>query len=412
VKDSFSPLRQPNFRWYFLATSINLMGGTMASVALAFAVLDISDSPSALGQVLAANSIPLVVFLLLGGVIADRIDRARLIQAGMLLAGLSQAAVATLVITDAAEIWHLIVLGAVNGVVFAASFPAQQALVPELVEPEDLQSANVLRSMVRGALTVMGPTLAALLVVTVGAGWALAFDAGTWLAASAVMALVRVPPRPARSVGQTSTWTELREGWTVVVGHTWLWVVVLAFGFLNAIHTGAWFTLGPAQAEHTIGASGWGIALSAEAIGLLLCTLVTLRVRLERPLLTGMLGMSLLAAPIIALGSGAPLPVIALCALVAGAGTEMFSLGWNLAMQEHVPREVLSRAYSYDALGSFVAMPVGQLLFGPLGEHFGVGRVIVIGGVAYLAIVLLTLSSSSVRGLSRRTTSTPVLVSP
>ena len=412
MKDSFSPLRQPNFRWYFLATSINLMGGTMASVALAFAVLDISDSPSALGQVLAANSIPLVVFLLLGGVIADRIDRARLIQAGMLLAGLSQAAVATLVITDAAEIWHLIVLGAVNGVVFAASFPAQQALVPELVEPEDLQSANVLRSMVRGALTVMGPTLAALLVVTVGAGWALAFDAGTWLAASAVMALVRVPPRPARSVGQTSTWTELREGWTVVVGHTWLWVVVLAFGFLNAIHTGAWFTLGPAQAEHTIGASGWGIALSAEAIGLLLCTLVTLRVRLERPLLTGMLGMSLLAAPIIALGSGAPLPVIALCALVAGAGTEMFSLGWNLAMQEHVPREVLSRAYSYDALGSFVAMPVGQLLFGPLGEHFGVGRVIVIGGVAYLAIVLLTLSSSSVRGLSRRTTSTPVLVSP
>ena len=147
------------------------------------------------------------------------------------------------------------------------------------------------------------------------------------------------------------------------------------------------------------------MALSAEAIGLLLCAVVALRVRLERPLLVGMLGISLLAAPIIALGSGASLPVITLCALVAGAGTEVFSLGWNLAMQENVPREVLSRAYSYDALGSFIAMPVGQLLFGPLGEHFGIGRVIVIAGVAYLAIALLTLSSSSVRGLSRRTTS-------
>jgi len=405
VTRSFSPLRQPNFRWFFLATSINLMGGTMASVALAFAVLEISDSPSALGQVLAANSIPLVIFLLLGGVIADRVDRARLIQVGMLLAGLSQAAAASLVIAGVAEIWHLIVLGAVNGVVFAGSFPAQQAVLPELVDPDDLQAANVLRSMVRGGLTVIGPTLSALLVVTVGPGWALAFDACTWLVASAVMALVRIPPRPARVGTEPSTWSELREGWTVFVGYTWLWVVVLAFGFLNAIHSGAWFTLGPARAKETIGAGGWGVALSAEAIGLLLCAVVALRVRLERPLLVGMLGISLLAAPIIALGSGASLPVITLCALVAGAGTEVFSLGWNLAMQENVPREVLSRAYSYDALGSFIAMPVGQLLFGPLGEHFGIGRVIVIAGVAYLAIALLTLSSSSVRGLSRRTTS-------
>lgn len=399
---SLGPLRHPNFRWFFLATSINMMGGTMAPVALAFAVLEISDSPSALGQVLAANSIPLVVFLLLGGVIADRVDRARLIQLGMLLAGLSQAAAATLVITDTAEIWHLIVLEAMNGVVFAASFPAQQGLLPEIVDASDLQAANVLRSMVRGALTVIGPTTSALLVVGVGAGWALAFDAATWLVASLVMTRVRIPPRPARTGAQPSTFTELREGWTVVVGHTWLWVIVLAFAFLNAIHTGAWFTLGPALAKDTIGERGWGLALSAEAIGLLLCAVVMLRLRLERPLLAGMLGITALAAPIIALGSGAPLALIVVCAFVAGAGTEIFSLGWNLAMQENIPKEVISRAYSYDALGSFVAMPVGQLMFGPLGEHFGIGRVIVIAGFAYAAICLVTLSSRSVRELPRR----------
>lgn len=404
---SFGALRHPNFRWFFLATSINMMGATMASVALAFAVLEISDSPSALGQVLAAHSIPLVVFLLLGGVIADRVDRARLIQVGMTLAALTQGSAAALVISGSAEIWHLIVLEAVNGTVFAASFPAQQGLLPELVEPEDLQSANVLRSLVRGGLTVVGPTVSALLVVSVGAGWALAFDAATWAVAAVVMLKVRIPPRPA-SADQSSTWNDLREGWTVVVGHTWLWVVVLAFAFLNAIHTGAWFTLGPAMAKDTIGEAGWGLALSAEAVGLLLCTVVMLRLRLERPLLAGMLGIAFLAAPIIALGAGAPLTLIVVCAFVAGAGTEIFGLGWNLAMQENIPGEVLGRAYSYDALGSFVALPVGQLLFGPLGEHFGVGRVIVVGGVAYLVIALATLLSRDVRSLRRRTTSVPV----
>lgn len=404
---SFGALRHPNFRWFFLATSINMMGATMASVALAFAVLEISDSPSALGQVLAAHSIPLVVFLLLGGVIADRVDRARLIQVGMTLAALTQGSAAALVISGSAEIWHLIVLEAVNGTVFAASFPAQQGLLPELVEPEDLQSANVLRSLVRGGLTVVGPTVSALLVVSVGAGWALAFDAATWAVAAVVMLKVRIPPRPV-SADQSSTWNDLREGWTVVVGHTWLWVVVLAFAFLNAIHTGAWFTLGPAMAKDTIGEAGWGLALSAEAVGLLLCTVVMLRLRLERPLLAGMLGIAFLAAPIIALGAGAPLTLIVVCAFVAGAGTEIFGLGWNLAMQENIPGEVLGRAYSYDALGSFVALPVGQLLFGPLGEHFGVGRVIVVGGVAYLVIALATLLSRDVRSLRRRTTSVPV----
>jgi MFS family permease len=194
---------------------------------------------------------------------------------------------------------------------------------------------------------------------------------------------------------------ELRSGWSYVRRTTWLWVVVLGFGFLNMIHMGAWFTLGPARAKETFGAAGWGLLLSAESIGLIVTTLVLLRRPLRRPLRSGMLGISLLAVPIAMLGFYPHVAVLVLCTFVAGAGTEVFAMGWNLAMQEHVPEEMLSRAYSYDALGSFVAMPLGQLAFGPLGAAFGYRDVLVVSGVAYAVISLAVLCARSVRELPR-----------
>jgi MFS family permease len=263
-RDSLVPLRAANFRWYFLSRFANTLGGMMAGVALAFAVLAITDSATALGQVLAAHTIPMVLFLLGGGVIADRFPRATIIQL-----------------------------------------------------------ANVIC-------------------------------------------------------------------------------------VLNAISSGALFTLGPLIAKQTIGEQGWGYVLSAESLGVLLTTAVTLRVRLERPLLFGMLGISLLSVPILLLGVRPELELLVVAMLLAGAGMELFSLGWTLAMQENIDDAMLSRASSYDALGSFIAMPAGQLAFGPLGAAFGFERVMTMAGVAYGAICLLTLLSPSVRMLPRRSQSGPL----
>ena len=194
---------------------------------------------------------------------------------------------------------------------------------------------------------------------------------------------------------------ELREGWTFFRSTTWLWVVVLAFAVLNALYAGAWLTLGPALAKGTIGEQGWGLVLSVESAGLLAMAFVLLRVRLRRPLLLGMVGFSLSGLPLVALGAQAELALLLAVALVAGAGVEVFALGWDLAMQENVEEEMLSRAYSYDALGSYVAMPVGQLLFGPLGVAFGLEPVLVVSGIAVVGVSLLTLTSRSVRTLDR-----------
>jgi MFS family permease len=401
-RGALSPLRERNFRWYFYSRFVNTLGNMMAGVALAFAVLDITDSATALGQVLAAHTIPMVLFLLWGGVIADRLPRVLIIQVSNVVSGVTQAAIAVLVIAGAADLPTVIALSVVHGLMSAMSFPAMTGVLPQLVPREELQKANALLSLVRGGLTVIGPSVSALLVVTVGAGWALFIDALMWLLAGGLLLGMRVPPRSRPSEPRAGTLAELREGWDYFRRTTWLWLVVLAFCALNAIHAGAISTLGPVIARETIGEQGWGFVLSAESAGLLLMTLVMLRVRLERPLLLGILAISLAGVPMILLGVYPHVGLAAAAMLLAGAGVEVFNLGWSLAMQENVDESMLSRASSYDALGSFVAMPLGQLAAGPLGAAFGYADVMAAAGSAYIAICLLTLASASIRTLPRK----------
>jgi len=406
--EAFAPLRERNFRYYFYARLVNLLGSTMSGVALVFAVLEVSDSPSAVGVVLAAHSIPMVVFLLVGGVIADRFGRTLVIQVSNVAAGVSQLAIAALVVSGSAQLWQLVVLTAVNGVVAAVSFPALAGLLPQLVPRDQLQPANVLVSMTRSGLTILGPSAAGILVVTVGAGWALAVDGVTYLLSAALLLRVRIP-RPQRDSRGSSVVTDLREGWTFFRQTTWLWVVVLAFCLICAIHQGGMFTLGPVLAkDSSIGEQGWGLILSAEAAGLLLTGLVLLKVRLEQPLFWGMIGTAAYGLPMIVLGLETHLVTVLLAAFVAGVGIEVFALGWNLAMQENIPEDMLSRAFSYDAFGSFVAIPVGQLVAGPLALVFGIQNVILVAGIVLVVVAVTTLVSRSVRTLPRvSTTSAP-----
>lgn len=406
---TLAPLRERTFRFYFLSRAVNLVGGTMASIALAFAVLEVDDSPTALGTVLAAHSIPMVVFLLAGGVIADRFGRTQVIQAGNVAAGLTQLAVAALVLSGSAEIWHLVLLTAVGGTAAAISIPALGGVVPALVPRDQLQPANLLLSITRSALTVAGPSVAGALVVTVGPGWALLVDGCTYLLAAVLLLGARIPPR-AEDGPQESMVAELRAGWQLVRSTTWLWVVVLGFLVLNALDAGAFDTLGPVLAKGSaIGEGGWGLVLSAQAVGLLVMGLVLTRVRLQRPLLWGMVGMAAYGVPMVVLGTTAETVPVMVAAFVGGMGLEVFALGWNLAMQENIPDELLSRAYSYDALGSFAAIPIGQLAVGPLAAAVGLQQTILGAGVVYLLVVVLVLTSRAVRNLPR---AAPVPVVP
>ena len=402
---SLAPLREQNFRWYFWSRSVNIAGATMGAVALAFAVLEVSDSPSALGQVLAAHSIPMVVFLLAGGVIADRFGRTLVIQVSNVLAGLSQLAIAYLVISGTAQLWQLIILTAINGVVAAISFPALASVLPQLVPRSQLQPANVLMSMVRNSLTVIGPSAAALLVVGAGAGWAVAIDGVAYLVAAALLLRVKLPP-PARQRAPAVDDRRAARGLDVL--HPDHLALGRGGGVLPALRDPPGRLLharaGPGQADrHRRGRLGTD-PLGRGGRPAARPPLVLMRVTLQRPLFWGMLGTALYGLPLIALGLDGQLVVVLVAAVLAGAGIEVFGLGWNLAMQENIPDHMLSRAFSYDALGSFAAIPIGQLLAGPLALMFGIERVIWVAGVALVAIALLTLVSRSVRDLPRAAT--------
>jgi MFS family permease len=345
--------------------------------------------------------VPIVAFLLIGGVLADRFGRAVIIQLSNVTAGLTQLTTAALVVSGTAEIWHLVVLAAINGVAAAANQPALAGLVPQLAPEGALQQANALNGLLRNLALVVAPALGGVLVVGVGAGWAIAVNGVTYLLAAALLVPIKLPPPPPRHEGDSIV-RDLRAGWTLFRTTTWLWLIVLAFGVLNALHSGGFSTLGPPLAKgSSIGVHGWALILSAGAAGLVLTSILFLRVPLRRPLLLGMLGCTAYSLEMIALGTTTELWVLLAAAFVAGAGIEIFGLGWELTMQEHVPSDMLSRVYSYDMLGSYVAIPLGQVAFGPLGEAFGVQRMILAAGVAYAAISLLTLASRSVRDVRR-----------
>ncbi len=409
---ALAPLRDRRFRWYFASRAVDLLGDIMGGVALAFAVLEVSDSPSALGIVLAAHSIPLVAFLLIGGVLADRFGRTLIIQLSNLTAAATALAIAGLVLSGTAEIWQLAALTAVNGVAAAANQPALAGLLPQLAPKGALQQANALNSLLRNISLVVAPAVAGILVVGVGPGWAIAINGATYLLSAALLLPIKLPAPPPRDDGD-SIIKDLRAGWTFFRRTTWLWVIVLAFSSLNALHSGGLSTLGPAHAKSSeIGVHGWALILSSGAAGLVATSIIFLRVPLRRPLLWGMAGCAVFSFQMIALGTTTELWILLLAAFVAGAGIEIFGLGWELAMQEHVPPDMLSRVYSYDMLGSFVAIPVGQLAFGPLGAEFGIQHMILVAGLAYCVISLGTLLSRSVRTMRRAeatsTTSAPV----
>ncbi|MDH2413998.1 MFS transporter [Nocardioides sp. CER19] len=399
---AMSPLRERPFRWYFLSRSVNLVGNTMSPVALAFAVLAVDDGTASLGIVLAAYTVPLVVFLLLGGVLADRWGPQRVVQTSNVLAGLVRGALALLVVSGHAELWSMVVLAAANGVVVAPGLPAMNGIVPRLVPRDQLQQANALLSLTRASLMVIGPSVAAALVIGVGSGWALLIDAATWLVAALLLLPVSLPRGAATG---RSMLDELEEGWHYFRTTTWLWLVVGVCGLLNALAEGGLTALGPVRAHDTsIGAHGWGLAMSAQALGALAMTLALMKWRLERPLVAGLLSGALFGLPMIALGVWPSTVPLMVAALLSGIGVQTFSLGWHVAVQENVPGQMLSRAYSYDQLGSMVTVPIGQLAMGPLAEVYGIGQVLTVAGCLYVAVSLLTLGAAPVRALARTAT--------
>jgi MFS family permease len=395
---SLEPFSRREFRLLFLARTTSFFGGAIAPIAVAFAVLDLTGSATDLGLVLAARLIPQLVFMLVGGVWADRLPRNRVMVASDLLAGSAQLTTAVLVLSGGAELWHIAALQALGGTAQAFFFPASTGLIPQTVEPAILQPANAILRLSLNAASIGGAAIGGFLVAVVGPGWALSIDAGTFFVSAVFLGLMRISA--AERLAAPNFIQELREGWHEFTSRTWLWVIVLAFGFLNAAETGAFNVLGPVVAKEELGgAAAYGALLAAEAAGLIVGGLVALRFRPSRPLFVGCAAMGGLPPVLILLAAGAPLPLILAAALVMGVGIEIFGVLWDTSLQQHVPQEALSRVSSYDALGSFVFIPLGQIAVGPIADQIGTDETLYLAAAVVVASVLAMLATPSIRRL-------------
>jgi MFS family permease len=402
LSNRLGALVERDFRLLFIGRTVSLFGSALAPVALAFAVIDdLEGDASDLGLVLAAASLPMVVFMLVGGIWADRLPRHLVMVVSDLIAGAAQLAVAVLVLSGTAEIWHLIVLQVIRGAASAFFFPASFGVVPETVSAGRLQQANALLGLSRSSTQIGGAAAGGILVAAVGSGWALAFDALTYFAGAAFLLAMRLN-RDAH-LPERNFFRELAEGWHEFRSRTWLWAIVLQFAFLVPAQVGAMMVLGPVVADdHLGGAAAWGLILSAQAAGFVLGSLLMLRWSPERPLLAASLAVLLMAVPIVLLAIPARTAVIAAGAFVAGVGLDVFGVLWTTALHEHIPPEKLSRVSSYDALGSFVFAPVGMAVAGPVAAAIGTTEALVAAAGLIVLSTLLVLLVRDVRTLRRR----------
>lgn len=371
--DRFGPLRSAPFRWLLAARTTSILGNAVAPIALAFAVLDLTGSAADLGLVVASRSVANVAVLLFGGVIADRLPRDVVLVGTSFAAAVTQGAVAVLVITGSASIPSLVVLSVLNGAVAAVSLPAAGALVPDTVPETQLRPANALLRLGLNGGSILGASAGAGLVAVVGPGWGLAVDAAGFAVAGVLFGRMRLP-RGAAEAGRTertSIVADLREGWREFVGRRWVWIVVLQFAVLNAAFVGATAVLGPVVADASFGRAAWGLVVAALSVGLAVGAVVALRWHPRHALGIGVALMVVAAVPVLTLALRPSVPALIVSFAVAGAAIEVFSIAWDQSLQTNVPRDVLARVYSYDAVGSVVAVPFGEALVGPLAHTVG-----------------------------------------
>lgn len=395
-----APLRWRDFRLLFLGQTLSLVGGAVTPVALAFAVLDLTGSASAVGLVFAAQLVPLLALLLLGGVWADRFSRRRVMIAADVVRFGGQAVLGLLLISGRASLLEIVAFQALKGTAEAFFSPAATGLVPQTVDRESLQQANALRGLSQSFGSLAGPVLGGVLVASVGAGWAIELDAASYLASALFLLAMR--PHPAAAAASASVLSDLAQGWHEFTSRAWLWITVVQSGFFMMLALGPLLVLGPVIARASLGgARGWGVVLAAMGLGEIVGGVAALRLRPARPLLAGGLTLPLYGALLALLALRAPLPAVTVGAVGAGLSVAWFEALWATALQEHVPDAVLSRVSSYDWLGSLACLPLGLLLAGPVSQVLGTGPTLWAGALATAALAATAVAVPAVRGLRR-----------
>lgn len=392
-------LRERDFLLLIGARVTSQIGNQVAVLALAFAVLDLTGSAADLGLVLASSTASLAVFLLIGGAVADRMPKRRLMVVTDLVRFGSQGLLAVLLATGTAQLWQVVALQIVSGAAAGLFVPAVSAIQPEVVPKELAKDANALRGLAIAAATVIGPAIGGLLLVFLRPGTVLIVDSLSFLFSALFVARMRAGRTPASTT--SNLFVGLAEGWREFRSHRWLWTVTVQSATVRMLALAPFMVLGPVIMHQTPGgARSWALVLTMTGLGALLGGLLSIGLRPRRQLRLAVAGVLLFAPMMVLLALHAPAWLIAAAAFAAGVEQSLFWTFWQTTLQQHVAPEKLSRVSSYDWLGAYAFEPVGYALAGPVALMLGNEWTLLAGAVVVVASTGLSLSVRQVWQLS------------
>lgn len=378
-----------DFRLLFAGQTVSTVGDQIFPVAVTIAVLNSTGNDAgSVGLVLAARWVALVLFVLLGGVWADRLPRRAVMMASDAFRLLAVVVLALL--PTSPPVWALAAMVFLVGGGEAFFRPAYGALVPGVVPLELRPAANALTSVSLRTAAVVGPGLGAGLVALVGVRTAFVVDAATFLISLLTLARLREPAYEASA--SHSVLADIREGFAEVWRHRWAAAVLGVAALQLMLAVAPAVVLLPVIGRREFGGDAvYGTALSLFSLGGVLGAVTAMRLRPRHPGLVGVLGLLPYAlVPVSLLTPFAPWWIFA-CHFVAGLCLEPFIVFWTSALQRAFPAHQLARVTSIDWLCSFALMPIGLALVGPAAGRFGEAAVLASAAVVAVVPVLLLL---------------------
>lgn len=392
----------PAFRTLLIARIISNIGNGLGPIALAFGVLSLEGAtPTSLSIVMAAQLGPMVVFMLFGGVLADRYPRALVVGTSDIFLSGFVVANGIMLINGSATVMSLAIIAFISGSLNALWWPAFAGLVPEVVPEEDLQSANSVIGLGANAANIAGTVAGGIIVAGIGAGWAMVTDGVSFLIAGILVFTLRKFGKTRDTSQHTpSVFEDLAHGWKEFSSRSWVVTVVAGYSILVMIFESVLGVVGPVHAEQELGGpKPWSYILAALSVGMMAGVLVSLKVRPKRPLLIALIAQLGVATWIFTIGVTNWIPLIMVSAFFAGIALDFFFVLWQTAMQSNIPRESLSRVSSYDAFGSLVFAPFGLVIAGPITEKIGTEQTLIGMAIIFAVVLAAMLSVASVRNL-------------
>nr|WP_069467562.1 MFS transporter [Actinacidiphila rubida] len=390
----------PNFRLYFIARTVAMLGDTMLPVALSAGLLTYGYSAGDIGLVMAASTACFAGFVIFGGVFADRLNARALMIGADLVRVCTQSLAAVLFLTHHVRLWEVVGIAVVNGTMAALFQPGVASTLVRVAS--DVQGANGVTRTAESTAALLGPAFAGLLIGLTSSGVVFLVHASTYAVSALCLVLLRLAPQVPRAAKAVNGFrSDLAEGWREFRARTWMWSVIVVWMLFMVFTIGPYTPLAAGQIIPTHGAGAYGLVNSALGGGTAVGALVAIRLRAQRQLRAGSLALYLTAAMPLSVGLGLPVPAVCGCVFVAGMGSAYWGVNWATSVQTQVPGDILNRIHAYEVAGSVAMVPVGQALAGPASSAFGARHVLVAGSVVAVAVATTLLSIPAVRTLRR-----------